>query len=204
MTRYAKRGQIAAIAAAVLAAGCAGTPVADRTLVLGEVAHVLTRQEILSGDVDKTYDNQGRERIRLPRLAEALKARGLAESELQDGSAVLVRFQYYRHNALSGIVRQHLRTASVAKGLRLQTGNIVELEAQGGQAVAVRVRYAGGDQGQCGYRAQAKSGVFAALDAVNPIGGSRAVSLDCAGLAEDGWTLKPFGYGFEWHRVPAP
>jgi len=204
MTLYAMRARIAAIAAVALAAGCAGTPLADRTLILGEVAHVLTRQEVVSGNVDMFYDNRGSQRVKLPALAALLEAHGLSESELQDGRLVLARFQYYRHNAASGIVRQHLRLASVAKGLQLQDGNIVELEVRGGYAIAVRTRYADSQQGQCGYQAAGKSGVFAGLDAINPIGGSRSASLDCAGLAEEGWTRKPFGYGFEWHRVSAP
>ena len=207
MTTHVVRSTVAALAAAAQAAltsGCASTPVADRTLLLGEVAHVLTREEILAGDIDKAVDNRGREKVKAPRLAEALKARGLSDADLQQGSVVLVRFQYYRHNEMSGIVREHLRTATVATGLELRNGNVVELEVQGGYAKVVRLRHADLNQGQCAYRTLSKSGVFGVLDAVNPVGGSRAASLDCPGLAAEGWTRKPFVYGFEWHKSPNP
>jgi hypothetical protein len=207
MTTHVLRNSVAALAAvaqAALISGCASTPVAERTLLLGEVAHVLTRQEILTGDIDKAVDNRGREKVRIPQLPEQLKARGLSDADMQQGSVVLVRFQFYRHNEASGIVREHLRTATVAKGLELRNGNVVELEVQGGYAKAVRLRHADLQQGQCAYRTVSKSGAIAALDAVNPIGGARAASLDCPGLAGEGWTRKPYVYGFEWHKPPTP
>jgi len=205
MNTHVLRNTAAALAAATQAAlisGCASTPVPERTLLLGEVAHVLTRQEILTGDIDKAVDNRGRDNVRMPRLAEELKARGLSDADLQQGSVVLVRFQFYRHNELSGIIREHLRSATVPTGLKLQNGNVVELEVQGGYAKAVRIRYADLNQGQCAYRTASRSGATAALDAVNPIGGARAASLDCPGLAAQGCTRKPFVYGFEWHKPP--
>jgi hypothetical protein len=196
---------VLAVAAQVaLASGCASTPVPDRTLMLGEVAHVLTRQEIVTGDVDKAVDNRDKEKVRMPRLAENLKARGFSDADMQQGSVVLVRFQYYRHNEMSGIVREHLRTATVAKGLELRNGNVVELEVQGGYAIAVRLRHANLEQGQCAYRTASKSEVSVALNAVNPIGGARAASLDCPGLAAEGWTRTPYVYGFEWRKPPTP
>ena len=183
--------------------GCATvTPIPDGTRTLREVAHVLSRQEILTGNIQASRDNRGREPIQWPWLYEVLLKRGIKNEQIVDGSVVLGRTQYYWHNVTSGIVRQHVLPATVAKGLEITVGNIVEVEIMGGYATVVRVRYKNLADGQCGYRVGDRGSVGSTLDAINPIGGPGATSLYCPEIEKEGWFAIKNVMGIEWFSKP--
>ena len=185
--------------AALLLVGCATvTPIPDGTRTLREVAHVMSKQEILTGNVQVYKDNRGREPIRWPWLYEELLKRGIKKEEITDGSVVLVRAQYYWHNVSSGIVRQQVHPAIVAKELAVAPGNIVEAEIMGGYATVVRVRYQNLEAGKCGYRVGDRGSVGNTLDAINPVGGAGATSLYCPEIEKEGWFANRNGLGIEW------
>lgn len=181
--------------------GCATSVlVADGTIMLREVIHVLTRQEIVSGDIQATKDNRGHEPIKLPDLYETLLKSGIKDSDIEDGSIILARTQFYWHNVASGIVRQAYLLSTVEKELVVEVGNIVEVERRGELSTVTRVKYKTLAEGSCDYRTRDKSVVSSFLSAINPIGGPGAASLYCPYLAEEGWTPINHGYGIDWTR----
>lgn len=200
------RGVLLLTALSVLGvtAGCATrVQIPDNTLQLREVVHLLTRQEILTGNVNATTDNREREPIKDPGLYQRLLDNGYADSELVDGSVMLGRTQFYRHNAASGIVRQYMGFSTVPPGLTLNLGNLVEVSQRGDFSRAVRVRFESLEQGQCEYRLADRSGVRSFLDAVNPIGGPAVASLYCPFLESEAWgPAVHAGGGTEWFKPP--
>jgi hypothetical protein len=192
---------IVIIATMLLNTGCATSVlVSEGTIMLREVTHVLTRQEIVTGDIEATKDNRGREPIKLPDLHERLLKSGIKDSDIVDGSIVLGRTQFYWHNVASGIVRQGSLLSTVEKGLVVEVGNIVEVERRGDLSTVTRVKYKNLMEGGCDYRTKDKTVVSSFLNAINPIGGPGAASLYCPYLAEEGWTPIDHGYGVDWTR----
>lgn len=171
----------------------------DGTLTIGEIAHVLSRQEILTGNIDEYVDNRGREQIKMPRLYESLLKGGLTDEEIIDGSVVLNRVRYSRYNVTSGIVRQSVNLATVIKGLAVSEGNIVEVGNSGGRASVVRVRYKNLAEGKCVYRMRDKSSVGQVFDALNPIGGPGEASLYCPEVEKEGWHPIETTRGIQWY-----
>lgn len=181
--------------------GCAtSTPIPDGTVMLREVAHVLSRQEIVSGEVRATFDNRGREPIRVPDLHELLLKNGMQDRDMVDGSVVLGRTQYFWHNVTSGVVRQYVQASIVAKGLEVHVGNIVEVEKRGNFATVIRVKYTNPAEGRCEYRTNDRNVVSSALAAINPVGAGGGASLYCPYLAEEGWTPNQHLGGVEWTK----
>lgn len=189
-----------AISACLLPACATQTPIPDGTVLIGEVAHVLSRAEIVSGKIGMSRDNRGREPIHWPTLHETLLKNGEQDSDLVDGSVIVRRTQYYWHNVTSGIVRQWVRASPVAKGLKVSTGNVVELEVRGSYATVVRVKYRNLAEGGCEYVTRERHSVGKALDAINPIGGAGAASLYCPYLEKEGWVPNPQFMGIEWTK----
>jgi hypothetical protein len=194
---------ITACAVALLQTGCATSiTIPQGTLQLREVAHVLSRDEILSGSVRTTRDNRGREAIRWPELHDLLLRDGMPDSDMVDGSVIAGRTQFFWHNATSGIVRQYVRASTVAKGVQLSVGNIVEVEQRGELTRVIRVKYGSLAEGRCEYRRADRSTVGSALDAINPVGGPGAASLYCPYLEEEGWGPLRHVRGIEWFKPP--
>jgi len=192
------------VAASAMAIPACATqvPIPEGTVLVGEVAHLLSRQEILTGKIRATRDNLGREPIEWPGLHEALLKNGMQDIDLVDGSVIVRRTQYYWHNVTSGIVRQWVRVSPVAKGLEVRVGNVVELEVRGNFATVIRVKYRDLAEGGCEYRTRDRDVVGKALDTINPIGGPGAASLYCPYLEKDGWLPKAQFRGIEWAREP--
>ena len=183
--------------------GCATPiPIPDRTLQLREVAHVLSRDEIVSGEVRTTRDNRGREPINWPNLHEGLLKSGMQDKDMVDGSVVIGRTQFYWHNVASGIVRQYVRVSRVTKGLQVSVGNIVEVEQTGGLTTVVRVKYTNLAEGKCEYKTRDRGAVSNTLSAINPVGGSGAASLFCPYLEQEGWGASQHAMGVEWFKPP--
>jgi hypothetical protein len=194
---------IVIMATTLLHMGCATSVlVADGAIMLREVIHVLTRQEIVTGDIQATKDNRGREPIKLPDLYATLITSGIKDSDIVDGSIILGRTQFYWHNVASGIVRQAYLLSTLEKGLVVEAGNIVEVERRGELSTVTRVKYKNLTEGDCDYRTKDKTVVSSFLNAINPIGGPGAASLYCPYLAEEGWTPINYGYGIDWTRQP--
>jgi hypothetical protein len=171
-----------------------------------EVAYVPTRNEIVTGDIQFTQDNRGREPIKWAWLHASLLKQGMKDEEIVDGSVVIGRTQYYWHNVTSGIVRQYLRPSTVQKGLELNVGNVIEVETVGGYAKAVRVMYKTLADGKCEYRRTDRGGVSNFLGAISSVGGNGANSLYCPELEARGWFSHRHNLGEEWfdRRLTAP
>jgi hypothetical protein len=190
-------------AVAFLQLGCTYTiRFPDGTHTIGEVAHVLSRQEILTGDIEASVDNRGREQIKMPRLYESLLKDGMKDEELVDGSVVLNRVMYGWYNVTSGIVRQSVNVATVTKDLAVTVGNIVEVENRGGNAVVVRIRYMNLADGHCEYRLRDRGTIGDIFDALNPIGGPGEASLYCPEIEKEGWYALETTRGIQWYSKP--
>lgn len=190
-------------AAALFQLGCATTiqfPVGTRSI--GEVAHVLSRQEIQTGDIQATVDNRGKEQIKMPWLYESLLKEGIKDEDIVDGSVVLNRVKYGWYNVTSGIVRQAVNLATVPAGIAVSVGNIVEVQNIGGQAVVVRVRYMNLADGHCEYRLHDRGTIGAAVDVLNPIGGPGEASLYCPEIEKEGWYPVETARGMQWFSKP--
>jgi len=181
------------ISLAILAQfGCATvTAIPDGTRTLREVAHVLSQQDIQTGNIQSYKDNHGREPLSWPWLYCSLLIRNIPKEDLRDGSVVLLRAQFYRHNVLSGIVRHQIHPAFVPEGRLVVAGNIVEAEVTGGFLAVLEVRYDNLDEGSCEYRIGDRGSIGNALDSINPIGGPGATSLYCPEIDKRaGWRTK--------------
>ncbi len=184
--------------------GCATTTInfPDGTRTIGEVAHVLTRQEILTGDIDEYVDNHNKQQIKMPWLYENLLKQGLKDEEIVDGMIVLNRVMYSRFNVTSGIVRQSVNIAEVTDDLTIKEGNIVEVERIDNRAVIVRIRYKNLTVGQCEYHIRDRGSVSQVFDALNPIGGPAEASLYCPEIEKEGWYPVETTMGTQWFSKP--
>ena len=201
-----KRLRHAALLGVLLVAtsGCAGTPPPDRTRFIGEVAHVPTRDEILSGNIPLTVDNRGREPLKMSWLRKSLLDEGMKDEELVYGRVALTRHQYYWHNTGSGIVRQYFRSVTVPKGLTVEVGNVIEIETLKGTGRAKTVRYKSRADGNCEYRRSDNSAFKEIMGVVTMVGPSGAASLYCPDLEKEGWKPHKFNYGIDWQLAPTP
>ncbi|MEH6628697.1 MAG: hypothetical protein V7739_19835 [Motiliproteus sp.] len=183
--------------------GCA-TPISlpDGTRSIGEVAHVLSRQEILTGDINEFVDNRNKEQIKMPVLHESLLDAGLTDEEIVDGSVVLNRVRYSRFNVTSGIVRQSVNLAIVPKGSVVAEGNVVEVEQIDGLPVVVHIRYKNLTDGKCVYRLRDPGSIGQVFDALNPIGGPGEASLYCPEIEKEGWYPVETTRGVQWFSKP--
>ena len=158
------------------------------TRLIGEAVHVQTPEEAVHGFVwngDK-----------IPPMPN-----GKWNAELQ---YVLVRHLIIWHNAASGITHDMVKRASVEPGLVVEPGNVVELEVREGVGKIVRVRYATAKEASCLYKLCERSGLGKVLDAVNAYGGPGSATLDCPGMALDGWQMMSMGpyQGQVWMKPP--
>ena len=173
---------------AVVLAGCTvdpERPVAQGTLLIGEVAHVLTRDQIRrDADLGPKQTSEW--------IYDALIARGYTDAEVVDGSAVRVRMQYHWYSE-SGEKREQLLMTPVRKGLRAELGNVVEVEVDAeGRGTVVRVRHASLEAGNCNYVRVDRGVAGASLEILmflmlSPGTVQGWATLYCKGMEEEGW-----------------
>jgi len=190
----------------ILLAGCTGVRIPDQSLYAGEISHVLTRQEILTGNVATTRDNKGKEPVKMPKLREFLVEGGFKDEDISDGTVALVRTQFWWWNTGSGIVRQFTRPAIVPKGVTVAKGNVVEVKISRDLAFISRVRYQAMADGSCDYRNRERGSpadtARAIAGAMAVVGSNGAVSFYCPSLEKDGWKPQKFNFGEDWIKSP--
>jgi hypothetical protein len=219
------------VMAATLLAGCAtpGDP-PEGTSMLLEVAHVLTRQEILTGQVRMPLADGERDpvylsltpaqeiptgQLRMPLaygqrdsvmipMYLGLLASGMQSGDMVDGSVILGRTQYFWDDPQTGSVRGALRVLPVARGLEVSAGNVVEAERGYRFATVIRVKYRTLAEGGCFYGTDDGTVSGLTRDALRPVGRDEAASLRCAGLASEGWTQVRRCNGIEWTKPSQP
>lgn len=180
--------------------------------MLLEVAHVLTRQEILTGEMrmlradGKVYLDvilcPGG--ISCPGLYLDLLASGMQSGDMVDGSVILGRTQYFWGEPETGSVREAIRVLPVARGLEVSAGNVVEAERAYRFATVMRVKYRTLAEGGCFYGTDDGTVSGLTRDALRPVGRDGAASLRCANLASEGWTQVHRCNGIEWTKPPQP
>lgn len=168
-------------------AGCGGVPIREQVTpglqsgswILGEVVIVVSREELA-------------DQSKLPKLREDLLASGVPESELGEGSEVIVWSYGYAHNSSVGWKYGGRYLAHVNPALRdsIKVGSIVavrvDMNPQNRPLGSVMRVY--GDKSDpalgCEYRYLNYEGLAAFSPYGPPIGGW----LECKGFAEEGWT----------------
>jgi hypothetical protein len=190
---------------AVFLDGCAmSLRMPEHTLVLGEVAHIASLDEISNGLKLGPDD--------VPPPKTFVQQCGPEENAIVDGSFVLVRYYYYWQNVPSGIVHQGARWAVVPTGLGIELGNVVEVALLAGKtsptyrcATISRIRFENLEGGQCVYRQNPHSTFDTALTAVDPAGGAGAAAIYCPHVDVEGWEQFPMGVngGSGWRRRPS-
>jgi hypothetical protein len=190
---------------AVFLGGCATTTLRmpDHTLVLGEVAHIATREEIFQGLT------LGPDAVPPPKSF--VSQCGPEEDAIMDGSLILVRYYYYWQKEPSGIVHQGARWAVVPPELVIDVGNVVEVELLAGKTNAnyrcstiSRIRFEDLKEGQCEYRQNPRTAFDTTQTTVNPAGGPGAAALYCPHTVAEGWEQFPMGTnrGSAWRKRP--
>lgn len=199
--RTAGRWFPTALAAAGLA-GCAAPEVAPvGTVTLLEVAHVLTREEILTGQVRMPRADGRRDPVMIP-MYEGLLASGMQSGDMVDGSVILGRTLYYWDDPGSGSVREMTRVLPVARGLEVRSGNVVEAERGHRFATVIHVTYRTMAEGKCLYATDDGTVSGVSRDALRPVGRNGAASLRCANLEAQGWSATRRCNGIEWAKPP--
>jgi hypothetical protein len=194
---------LAAVASTVTLLGCAAPErLPERTLVLMEVAHVLSREEILTGrtHMPRADGRPGPEPLFIyPRILET----GIQSGDLADGSIAVGRTQFYWNEPKPGAVREVRRLLVVAPGLQVGAGNVVEVEHGGRFGTLVGIRHRTMAEGECRYATDEGDVAGDGRQALQPAGLNRAVSLRCAGLEAEGWSATRRCSGIEWTRPSA-
>ena len=201
----------------LLISACASEPPPPpEEIYVGQVQYVATAQEAKHGFY---YSARGTETIYgvVPRSHEVKPATELMKScgsdASADGSFVLVRFYYFWFDASKSIA-SFAPWAMVAPGLKLDRGNLVEVEvrtasAKSRCAVVTKVRSPDLDGAECEYHDNKVDSVSRMLNRLSPAGGPGAASLYCPFLQEEGWKQKPLGPfggsccgGYVWSKAP--
>lgn len=169
--------------------------------MLLEVAHVLTRQEILTGQFRMPRDDGNSEQAMIPMYL-SLLANGMQSGDMVDGSVVLGRTQYFWNDPTADPVRQTVRVLPVARGLELSAGNVVEAQQGYTFAMVIGVKYRTLAEGKCFYGTDDGAVSGMARTAIRPVGRDGAASLRCVNLASEGWTQVRRCNGIEWTKPP--
>ena len=164
--------------------------------MLREVAHVLTRKEILaSGSYVPGFKPGG--------IYHVLLEEGWQQVDMVDGSVILGRVHFQWTAASADAVKQHVCWSPVARGLAVTRGNVVEVEQRGRLAAVVRIKYRNLAEGGCAYRTDTGATIGTTPSDFKPAGDAGAASLHCSGLAEEGWSPARLSHGIEWRKAPA-
>ena len=191
-------------AVAALQPGCsAPSTVPDRTVMLREVAQVLTRQEILASAWAPSIDTVP---PMFPMFSDLL-AVGTQQVDMVDGSVILGRTHFYRTATSTSAISEHICWSTVARGVDVRAGNIVEVEQRGLLTTVVRIKYQNLAEGGCVYRTDSGQTVGTTSGDIRSVGDEGSASLHCAGLAEQGWlparrSFYGLFYGTEWRKPP--
>lgn len=189
--------------------GCAsGPPPPVGSLLLAQVAHIATKDDISNGvKVDDTE----------VRVSETLlKSCALDRASMQSGDLVIVRFYVFWISRVPTAVHSW---AAVPEGTRVAANDFVELELRPGAgdnercAFITRVR-AQSHSGECRFARNERTGVGAAMGSVagalHALGGTGggppgSASIYCQGLEKEGWTMHPHGPydAIVWRKMPA-
>lgn len=173
---------------ALLIAACASVSLPAGTLVLAQVAHVATEDDLWSGvEVD------GTSLIVPPHL---LKPCAFDAASLESGDLAVMRVYKY---SPSGAPQQRssLWWVAVPKGMVVNPGDFVEVELKPGLG-----------NGRCPYIARVRSPSTASGECEfvrNPRG---SMSIYCEGLEREGWTKhlapdRPDDGPVAWRKAPA-
>jgi hypothetical protein len=175
--------------------GCASTGVylSQGTLLLGEVDHVLTPEQVAA---DQLAPNQKMENLDL-----RIRKWGFTNEQVASGRVVVVREGIYWNNVVSGIKRDMLRAALVPKGMTVAPGNIVEgVEGDADAPYTLsRIRANNAKEGDCYYDELPTGLAKGLMGAMSKVGPSGAATLYCKGIEKEGWQ-RPRTY---WHKPPA-
>jgi hypothetical protein len=164
-----------------------GVALNGETLMLGEVRHVLTREQVHSGRI-AAHDP--------PRdLSELMRKRGWTDEQLDAGRLLVVRLQIYWNNTSSGILRDQLDVVLADDGPQVAPGNVVEFAASG-RVQRVRARTLA--EGPCYYGNVPVGEAVELLGGLSLIGSRGSASLYCKGIELEGWH-RPRTF---WHRLP--
>jgi hypothetical protein len=191
---------IVCVIAAALLSGCAtegGGYLPHNTLVLGEVTHMLTLDQVAAGELGPNTAKVGIGRW------------GFTDQQIEQGRVVVVREGIYWNNVASGIKRNMLRPALIPEGMHVEPGNIVEgavgLDPAHAQAKSVgipytlvRVRAKNMNDGKCRYDEVPTGFAKELMGAISMVGSSGAAMLYCQGIETEGWQ-RPRSY---WHKLP--
>jgi hypothetical protein len=190
---------------ALFLGGCATVlPMPEHTLVVGEVGHIASRDEIFKG-LKLGPDN-------VPPPKTFVNQCGPEENAIVDGSLVLVRYYYYWQNVPPGIVHQGARWTVVPDGLAVDLGNVVEVELLAGKtnpkfrcATISRIRFENLEEGQCEYRQDPYTTFDTTLTTVDPVGRAGAAALYCPHVEAEGWERFSMGVngGSAWRKRPS-
>lgn len=198
--------QVAVLACTLALAACASPPEGppDHTLLLGEVARIASRTDLVQGFRLGVDD--------VPSPAAVLKRCGFADEDLQDRRFAVVRFYYFWHNTAAGVVHGSTHFAAVPAGTAVRSGHLVEIDVSASPvdpnvrcATIHAVRAENLESAGCAWKRNQRSGFGAAMGALSPIGGAGSASIDCATIEGTGWELVPFGpYDARvWRKLPA-
>lgn len=219
---------IAAFYLAALLTGCATTQemplkigaVANGTLVVAEVSHVFTRDEILN---PKDPYSRG--------WYQKLREAGFEEKDIVDGSEIGSSTSCYAHNSMVGCAHPSIYLAHIPAELRgklvparplekaeekkqggvtvtkiKEPGDIVKIELRitpSGNVIGVvkEVYRKHDDWGDCSFKPLGYRG----LSVIHPFGPPQGTSIDCPGLEQEGWSRyripgSPPPGTFEWRK----
>ncbi len=172
-------------------AGAQGVPLPAGTLMLGEVRHVLTRDLVNAGEVAPGQ--------KAANLSQRLQAAGFTDAQIDAGRVVVVRYQIYWNNTSSGNKYSQQGPELVDDGLKVEAGNVVELEVlERGPGVIRRVRAPSLAEGGCYYGDVPVGTAVELLGALSLVGPRGSASLYCAGIEKEGWQ-RPRTF---WHKLP--
>jgi hypothetical protein len=179
---------------ALVLAACAsqGVYLSEKTLMLGEVMHILTPTKVAQGELESE--------TKVKNLSEGLHEQGITDEEVQEGRVVVLRMGIYWYNTASGITHNMLWPALVPKGIQVSPGNVVEGTAGDYKHAhtITRVRAKNLRDGQCYYQDLPTGFVKDLMGAISLIGPSGAATLYCKGIENEGWA-RPRSY---WHKSP--
>lgn len=175
----------------VTCASAQNVPLPPGTLMLGEVRHVVTRDLVNAGEVAPGQ--------KAANLSQRLQAAGFTDAQIDAGRVVVVRYQIYWNNTSSGNKYSQQGPELVDDGLKVEPGNVVELEVvERGPGVIRRVRAPSLAEGACYYGDVPVGTAVELLGALSLVGPRGSASLYCAGIEKEGWQ-RPRTF---WHKLP--
>ena len=168
----------------------------DGTSILGEVTYIPSREQIEKGVVKGPH--------KIPPIYQELLSNGYSDQELIEGKVVVIVYQTYWHNRSR--THDFLDWAIVDKGIKVNKGNVVEVQVHKPYAIVTGVLFNDTKGSECQIIPGERGGL-AALDLVNPGGGPGTANLYCPKLEQEGWQKTPHGMyvgGFLMTKPPKP